>query len=859
MSPSKGSMQPWPSPIPQDGLSLMPQDDHTPAWPVPGDPAYTSADAHATSGNGNGNGTFDGSDGGRDDRAAAVFPADGDTAADNPESSGGTRSWGSPASWPSTPTPYAGTPGTPAPVSWPDAAAPEPSSTGSRFFGPVSPAEAPGATPPPDTGENAGLTRTAFDGPAAPAPGTATGRPVWNTAGSAEAAFVPVAPADPEPASEWFTHVEPRLSDPAAPATPPAPGRPETPGTTPNTTELTLTAPAFPQPGPAPAPAATQPGPADGAAAQPRAETLSQNGWAERPPVVDLWADADGTAWTTTPTAPQPVTSPQLTTSPQLSPEPPPTAAMERTGAPQPTGAPWGTPEHPPTATSQPTTAPWATAEQQPFASQRSAPPQPAGFDLDGESRTFPAVPETAPEPGAPPAAAPGWDEPAPRDDPYAMYRRPASGAETPAWDTTPSWASPSAVPGDPDRGTREQPPLRSPDAAVTGWPAATPSWSATDPNWSGRAERVAEGQSSGARDDRADGTMTTGRDQVPGRDRSQPAGQPSWSDVPAPPAHLATPPPPGPDRPAPPGRRSADRRAASTDHRATEHGPAESGPGEHGPGEQPPGRREAKPRHGAESDVRVLSTYTGDAEEKPRRRGLGILVAAAVVAVAVAGGGLAALRGVPGLNLAAAGNGPHAISAPLDGRDALTFDLVSGVTSVSVTSDDLEGDLYRISTPEDSSMRPEAIDQGDRLMLQMAETGQRGPSLVEVRLSSEVRWDVRLTGGATEHVVDFSAGRLAGFDVLGGATRLELTLPEPEKSVRLKVSSGISQLVLRTPEDVPSRLRFAAGADSVTLLGDARGRVAPNSRFTPKAWEDADDRYDIAITGGVGTFTLEQ
>ncbi|MDR7278738.1 hypothetical protein [Catenuloplanes atrovinosus] len=840
----------WPAPTAQDDQSAAwpapdSRDDPKTAWPVPGPQEGLTP------------GPGDAAD------AAAV---------DNPESSGGTRSWGSPASWPSTPTPHAGAPGVPAPapVSWPDARAPEPvgffEETPSPFKETPAPASATVAEAPGPAGTVPGATGSAAFAetplPEASAPAT----PAWNPA-------VPADPAAGGSASEWFTHVEPRLTDPSAPTGPAWVATPTTrtePDTAQNWTELTLTGPTTPLPGQAgPAgtafdrpshaetphagsphaemphvetphvetprietPGAETPSEETPSTETPRDETLrgktpSQNGWAERPPVVDLWADADGTSWTTTPQPPaQPAVAQQ------------PTAPRFDTAQPAPAPSATPQPAEPHATTPQPA-EPHAIAPHS--AEPHATAPQPA--------EPHAATPQDDP-PRSGSAAAPGWDEPAPRDDPYAMYRRPASltdeGAGTDAswqeiprpswgggrptdssWDTTPSWATTPTIAGEEDRGTREQPPLRSP-----GDPG---------PTWSGRAERVAEETTGG------DDTQTTGRDQVPGHDRSELADQPPpWSAVPAPPPHLATPPSPGPDRPAPPGRRAGDRRPAEGER---DRGPARAD------------RRSDKPRHGIESDVRVLSTYPSDGEPatgRPRRRGL-LLVAAAVVAVAVAGGGLAAVRGVPGLSLAAAGNGPHTIAAPLDGRERFTFDLVSGVTSVSVTSADLGGDLYRISTPQDSGLRPEAIDQGDRVMLQMAETGDSGPSLVQIRLSSAVTWDLRLTGGATEHVVDFGEGRLAGFDVLGGATRLELTLPAPEGTVRLKVSSGISQLVVRAPEDAPSRLRFEAGADSVTLLGDARGRVAPNSRFTPKAWEGAENRYDIAITGGVGTFTLER
>ncbi|MFI5840310.1 hypothetical protein ACIA8K_11455 [Catenuloplanes sp. NPDC051500] len=1024
----------------------------------------------------------------------AAFPADSggsaaaaDSAAnpDNPENSSGTRSWGSPASWPATPTPSTGMPAQ-APVSWPDARTPEapvsaappqptsvpaqpvfapeppPFDAGASFGGKAqgtstdasfgAKAQAAGAGAQADGagaasfGAEAQITSagaSSFGGDArttgAGSPAAqGAGAPMWGTAALDSGAGTTGAGKASGSGSEWFTHVEPRLSDPSAPSGPAWVETPKNTGeTSQNWTELTLSAPAAPaaqpapatpsvpgaqsfpgaqslsgaqpfaagqsgpapqsfpagQPDPAPQPfPAGQPGPAlqpfpaeqsasagqslpgaysvpteaaapvpgqadrpaawneptrNGpiwtsgaapAAAKPWTEAESQNGWAERPPVVDLWADPDGKSWTTTkpvtsdtavPDAPAPDSpAPKVPTSkaprsksaaaksPSHAPSKSATGETPVVKAPQHGAAAAssathaaGVPRRDEPATGDPRGSDHSTTPRwDESTTHRQDTPDPSSATLrrDGPEASRQDRPATSrrDEPDVSRqsragvfrqderAAAPGWDEPAARDadDPYAMYRRPgaidddAAGSRhaatdggvkgddgdkgwqeiplpswsdqpaTDSWNSGPSWAGGTGQ-TTAGRGTRETPPGRTPDwdgraervgEDGTDVPRPANGWTAgLDDRATGHDRFTGQDRATG-QDQRAEGTPTTGRDQVPGHDRYpaepahsdrshagrfQPGPEEAWTAVPAPPPHLATQPSPGPDRPAPPGRRAADHR-----------------------------RREENPRHGDRSSESYPQDVIDLGGAKPRSRRAKVLVTLGivVVAVAVVGGMLTALRNVTGLNLAAAGGGPHAISAPLDGRNALAFDLVSGVTSVTVISDDLQGDLYRIATPEDSSIRPQAVDQGERVQLQMFETGQSGPNLVEIRLSSEVAWDLRLTGGATEHVIDFSRGRVSGFDMLGGATRLELTLPEPDASVKLKVSSGLSQFVLRTPAKTPSRLRFGAGADSVTLRGDGRGRAAPNSRFTPKAWEAAESRYDIDIAAGVGTFTLE-
>jgi hypothetical protein len=185
------------------------------------------------------------------------------------------------------------------------------------------------------------------------------------------------------------------------------------------------------------------------------------------------------------------------------------------------------------------------------------------------------------------------------------------------------------------------------------------------------------------------------------------------------------------------------------------------------------------------------------DWDERPRRPMLRLLAIAVPVFVAVTVGVVALLSDQPGgpeptARVPDVGDqgaapeyvvptDPRKVSAPLDGRTEASFDLITGTSAVSVRVADLGDDLYRISTPAGSDTLPRPRIRDDRVQLQLVPSGEEGPGAVDVELNSEVRWRVRMTGGATEHLLDLAAADLSGVELLGGATRVELTLPPPD------------------------------------------------------------------------------
>lgn len=254
------------------------------------------------------------------------------------------------------------------------------------------------------------------------------------------------------------------------------------------------------------------------------------------------------------------------------------------------------------------------------------------------------------------------------------------------------------------------------------------------------------------------------------------------------------------------------------------------------------------------------------------RRRG-GLIVVAVITVIAVsvlsAIGAYAALtRGgtrpaTPDEPAPAAGaprpTSSRIVSALQDGQPEHDFELVTDTNVVNVRAADLADRLFEISTPQGGEALPDVTVHGKRVTLQLVPTGRSGPGGVEITLSTRVRWTVRLSGGAVEHHVDMSAGRIAAVDVLGGARLLELTLPAPETTTTVRMTGGVNQFLVHLPAGPPVRVRVGSGASSVNIDEQTRSRIAPGTVFTPVEWTTAERRYDIDAVAGFATLRVDR
>ena len=128
-----------------------------------------------------------------------------------------------------------------------------------------------------------------------------------------------------------------------------------------------------------------------------------------------------------------------------------------------------------------------------------------------------------------------------------------------------------------------------------------------------------------------------------------------------------------------------------------------------------------------------------------------------------------------------------------------------------------------------------------------------------EVELNAGIPWDVEVRGGASRLTGDLSGLRLGSLSVDGGASRLEVVLPDPSGAVTVDILGGASNVAIRRPEGVSARLRVEGGVTNLAFDDRRIGATGGELDLRSRGYEDAVDRYDIAVTGGANNMSIER
>jgi hypothetical protein len=235
--------------------------------------------------------------------------------------------------------------------------------------------------------------------------------------------------------------------------------------------------------------------------------------------------------------------------------------------------------------------------------------------------------------------------------------------------------------------------------------------------------------------------------------------------------------------------------------------------------------------------------------------RGHGVLVVAALVLAAAAGGTAAALtRSGPG----------HVASMPVAGRASATLEVTSGTPVLTIGVAKLGGALLRVSTPDYAPVRPVLSGSGP-VVLSLDGTSPSGPApkgggyAVRVVLNSAVMWNLDLAGGTQRTAADLRGGRAGQITVTAGSDILDVTLPRPTGTTALRLAGGESQLLVSLPGGVPAQVIVGGGASLVTVDGQSLTGVAGGTVLTPPGWAGAASRFDIDATAGVSRLTVSR
>jgi hypothetical protein len=202
-----------------------------------------------------------------------------------------------------------------------------------------------------------------------------------------------------------------------------------------------------------------------------------------------------------------------------------------------------------------------------------------------------------------------------------------------------------------------------------------------------------------------------------------------------------------------------------------------------------------------------------------------------------------------------------HLVSAPASGQKESRFEVLSGAETLVVRCADTGADLYRASTPKNSSLVPQATQNGDLTQLSLVASGASGPASVEIVLSSIVRWHLKLVGGGMTQRIECAEGNVSDVELGQGAGTIEVSLPPAHGTTAVRLLGGAGRLAIQLPSGFPVQAKIGAGAGVgiVTIDGQTRNDVAPGSELTPPDWGTATDRYLVDTPGGLASLVVDR
>ena len=207
-------------------------------------------------------------------------------------------------------------------------------------------------------------------------------------------------------------------------------------------------------------------------------------------------------------------------------------------------------------------------------------------------------------------------------------------------------------------------------------------------------------------------------------------------------------------------------------------------------------------------------------------------------------------------------GGGSDHFAAQLDASRSGRLRFTNGAHRVVIRADSHLRVLYRANFGE---RMPSVVGQGGVVSIRYTQvascdwTGYRPERPAEVALKAGIPWDVEVRGGASRLLADLSGLRLASLSVDGGASRLEVVLPDPSGAVNVVILGGASNVAIRRPEGVSARLRVEGGVTNLTFDDRRIGATGGELDLRSRGYEDAVDRYDVAVTGGANNMSIER
>ncbi|HEU4572044.1 MAG TPA: MarR family transcriptional regulator [Candidatus Limnocylindrales bacterium] len=133
------------------------------------------------------------------------------------------------------------------------------------------------------------------------------------------------------------------------------------------------------------------------------------------------------------------------------------------------------------------------------------------------------------------------------------------------------------------------------------------------------------------------------------------------------------------------------------------------------------------------------------------------------------------------------------------------------------------------------------------------------GKRSADLALTPRVGWRVEVQGGAANMAARLEEIDLRGFEVVGGASKLDLSLGAPRGLVPIRVVGGASALRIVRPAGAAARVRISGGVGRIDVDGSRLMPRGGETTLDSPGAATASDRYDVEILGGAAKVTIDR
>lgn len=200
---------------------------------------------------------------------------------------------------------------------------------------------------------------------------------------------------------------------------------------------------------------------------------------------------------------------------------------------------------------------------------------------------------------------------------------------------------------------------------------------------------------------------------------------------------------------------------------------------------------------------------------------------------------------------------GDRDLSAPLGDLESAQLVFPTGAIELNLRADKGIDELYRAhfeGTVPDVKVKEGTVTIKYPRRKWLAIHEQRA---AKVALNVGIPWQIVIHGGASQIAADLRGLDLRGLEANGGMSMIEVELPEPTRTVPVRISGGASSIKIRRPAGVSARVQLKGWSTVLVFDDQTYSQVGAGVRLQSPDYEDAAQRYDIEVAGSASMVTI--